>query len=109
MTKVQMAPGIPNEKSRTVRPVHGPATIHLPSQGYALPLREGVLCLLHALRGTLAVEIQCHPGVRRDPEPGAAWIPACAGMTPMLQAPSVDTPEYITRSRRVIQHGFTLL
>ena len=40
MTKVQMAPGIPNEKSRTVRPVHGPATIHLPLQGYALPLRE---------------------------------------------------------------------
>src|SRR6266851_6641561 len=30
MTKVQMAPGIPNEQSRTVRPVHGPATIHLP-------------------------------------------------------------------------------
>jgi len=29
MTKVQMAPGIPKEKSRTVRPVHGPATIHL--------------------------------------------------------------------------------
>src|SRR4029453_11582797 len=40
MTKVQMAPGIPNEKSRTVRPVHGPATIHLPLQVYALPFRE---------------------------------------------------------------------
>jgi hypothetical protein len=35
-----MAPGIPNEKSRTVRPVHGPATIHLPLQVYALPFRE---------------------------------------------------------------------
>lgn len=23
-----MAPGMPNEKSRTVRPVHGPATVH---------------------------------------------------------------------------------
>src|SRR5215831_3844931 len=40
MTKVQMAPGIPNEKSRTVRPVHGPATIHLSLQGYALSLRD---------------------------------------------------------------------
>src|SRR5262247_3886792 len=40
MTKVQMAPGIPNEKSRTVRPAHGPATIHLPLQVYALPFRE---------------------------------------------------------------------
>src|ERR671933_2016165 len=39
MTKVQRAPGIPKEKSRTVSPVHGPATIHLPLQGYALPLR----------------------------------------------------------------------
>ena len=38
--KVQRAPGIPKEKSRTVRPVHGPATIHLPFQGYALPLHE---------------------------------------------------------------------
>ena len=35
-----MAPGIPNEQSRTVRPVHGPATIHLPFQVYALPFRE---------------------------------------------------------------------
>ena len=35
-----MAPGIPNEKSRTVRPVHGPATIHLPLQVYALSFRE---------------------------------------------------------------------
>src|SRR5712692_7756471 len=35
-----MAPGIPKEKSRTVMPVHGPATIHLPLQVYALPLRE---------------------------------------------------------------------
>src|SRR4029453_4484438 len=40
MTKVQMAPGIPNEKSRTVRPVYGPATIHLPLQVHALPFRE---------------------------------------------------------------------
>src|SRR4029453_14959026 len=40
MTKVQMAPGIPNEKSRTVRPVHGPAMIHLPLQVYALPFRK---------------------------------------------------------------------
>ncbi|MGH9877555.1 MAG: hypothetical protein ACRD5H_07945 [Nitrososphaerales archaeon] len=29
---------------------------------------------------------------------GAAWIPACAGMTTTLRAPYVDTPEYITRS-----------
>jgi hypothetical protein len=29
---------------------------------------------------------------------GAAWIPACAGMTTMLRAPYVDTFEYITRS-----------
>jgi hypothetical protein len=40
MTKVQRAPGIPNEKSRTVRPVHGPATIYLPLQVYALPCRD---------------------------------------------------------------------
>ena len=40
MTKVQRAPGIPKEKSRTVRPVHGPATMYLPLQGYALPCRE---------------------------------------------------------------------
>src|SRR5262245_15923993 len=49
MTKVQMAPGIPNEKSRTVRPVHGPATIHLPLQMYALPFREVSVL---SLRGT---------------------------------------------------------
>jgi hypothetical protein len=49
MTKVQMAPGIPNEKSRTVRPIHGPATIHLPLQVYALPCREAsVLSLQYA-------------------------------------------------------------
>ena len=35
-----MAPGIPNEKSRTVRPVHGPATVHLLLQVYGLPIRE---------------------------------------------------------------------
>jgi hypothetical protein len=40
MTKVLRAPAIPKEKSRTVRPVHGPAMIHLPLQGYALPCRE---------------------------------------------------------------------
>src|SRR5215831_5557765 len=28
-----------------------------------------------------------------------SWIPVCAGMTTMLQAQSVGTPEYITRSR----------
>ena len=32
---------------------------------------------------------------------GAAWIPACAGMTTTLRAQYVDTPEYITRSRGV--------
>src|SRR5262245_13907379 len=35
-----MAPGIPKEKSRTVRSVHGPAMIHLPLQVSALPFRE---------------------------------------------------------------------
>ena len=40
MTNVQRAPGIPKEKSSTVRPVQGPATIHLPLQVYALPFRE---------------------------------------------------------------------
>src|SRR5215211_6701937 len=40
MTKVQSAPGIPKEKSRTVRLVHGPATIHLPLQGYKQNLRS---------------------------------------------------------------------
>src|SRR4026207_1096764 len=37
--------------------------------------------------------------VRQDPDPGGAWLPACAGMTTTRRAPSVDTPEYITRSR----------
>ena len=27
------------------------------------------------------VEMERHPGARWDPDPGAAWIPACAGMT----------------------------
>jgi hypothetical protein len=31
---------------------------------------------------------------------GAAWIPACAGMTTTLRARYVYTPKYITRSRR---------
>ena len=29
------------------------------------------------------VEMKRHPGARRDPDPGAAWIPSCAGMTTM--------------------------
>jgi hypothetical protein len=37
-------------------------------------------------------------GVRRDPDPGAAWIPACAGMTTTLRVQYGDAPEYITRS-----------
>jgi len=28
----------------------------------------------------MAVEMKRHPGGRRDPDPGADWIPACAGM-----------------------------
>jgi len=50
MTKVQRAPGIPREKSRTVRPVHGPATIHLRLQGDALRCREAsALSLRHTM------------------------------------------------------------
>src|SRR5713101_4056627 len=51
MTKVQRAPGIPKEQSRTVRPVHGPATIHLPLQGYVLPLRAASVLSLQSTPG----------------------------------------------------------
>src|SRR5713101_2995134 len=51
MTKVQRAPGIPKEQSRTVRPVHGPATIHLPLQGYVLPLRAASVLSLQYTPG----------------------------------------------------------
>jgi len=46
-------------------------------------------------------EMKRHPGVRRDPDPGAAWIPACAGMTTSRRVQYVDTPKYITRSSTV--------
>ena len=47
--------------------------------------------------------MQRHPGVRRDPDPGADWIPVCAGMATRLRVQYVDTPEYITRSRTFLR------
>jgi hypothetical protein len=57
--------------------------------------------VMHVERSARCMEIEMkrHPGVRRDPDPRAAWIPACAGMTTTLRAQYVDTPEYLTRSR----------
>ena len=47
-----MAPGIPSEKSRTVRPVHGPATVHLPFEAYGHELGQASSLSLQCVTGS---------------------------------------------------------
>src|SRR5215467_14162593 len=85
MTKVQMAPGIPSEKSRTVRPVHGPATLHLPLQGYALSLRDVSVL---SLWDTTDFQHVCRPSLAQD-APG--WLAPDVGIA--LTAAQARGPE----------------
>ena len=85
-------------------PSTGP--IYLDASGfiYSVERIEPYCTLLEPMWRQAQVGRKRHPGVRRDPDlEETAWIPACAGMTMTLQAPSVDTPEYITRSSQVAE------
>src|SRR5882724_5270914 len=81
MTKVQRAPGIPKEKSRTVRPVHGPATIHLPvltrnSSAHLLRRRLAVRHLSPALWWggfPVGTGVDARPNVLQVVRPDTRW------------------------------------